>query len=227
MLTCSICGSHHFTPHKVLWPELISAWQLSAQEAAYIDEQQGYKCDCCSASLRVVALGDALRGAWGTRLTIRQFVQEAEAQTLRILDINGALVLSEALAVLPNYSRADFPEVDLQSLPFSSHAFDIVMHSDTLEHIEQPALALEECRRVLTQEGCLCLTVPLIVGRLTRSRAGLAKSYHGSTTANCDDLLVHTEFGVDAWTFLARAGFSRVMINCVQYPSATAISAWY
>ena len=226
MLTCSVCGSDNFTSKKVLWPELINAWQLSAEEAGYIDEQQGCKCNDCGASLRVVALADSLREAWRTSLTIRDFVRQTAAHSLRILDINGALGLSEVLAVLPNYLRVDFPQFDLQALPFSNHSFDIVMHSDTLEHIEKPTLALEECRRVLAQGGRLCFTVPLIVGRLTRSRSGLARSHHGDPVSAGDDLLVHTEFGVDAWTFLARAGFSRVMINCVEYPSATAISAW-
>ena len=226
MLTCSICGSHDFTSHKVLWPELISAWQLSEEEARCVDEQQGRTCNFCGASLRVVALGDALRDAWGTSLTIKEFVGRTEAQKIRILDVNGALVLSEALAVLPNYLRVEFPQFDLQALPFSNHSFDIVMHSDTLEHIEQPVLALEECRRVLAPGGRLCFTIPLIVGRLTRSRAGLSKSHHGSPASTGDDLLVHTEFGVDAWTFLARAGFSRTMVNFVQYPTAVALSAW-
>lgn len=225
MLTCSICGFQKFTSNKVLWPELINAWQLSAEEAAYIDEQQGRKCDSCGASLRVVALGNALREAWGTSLSINDYVCQPEAQTPRILDINGALVLSEALANLPNYLRIDFPQVDLQALPFPDQSFDTVMHSDTLEHIERPFLALEECRRVLSQGGRLCITVPIIVGRLTRSRAGLANSHHGSEATAAEDLLVHTEFGVDAWTFLVRAGFSRIMFHCVEYPAAIAMTA--
>ena len=226
MLTCSVCGSSSFKSKTVLWPELIKAWQLSAEEAAYVDEQQGCTCNDCGASLRVVALGDALKDAWGTDLTVRDFVRQSEAQSLRILDINGALGLSDVLAVLPNYVRVDFPQFDLQALSFSNRSFDIVMHSDTLEHIDQPILALEECRRVLAKRGRLCFTIPLIVGRLTRSRAGLAKSYHGDQGCLGDDLIVRTEFGVDAWTFLARAGFSRVLINHVQYPAAMAISAW-
>ena len=163
---------------------------------------------------------------WETGLSIRDYVRQPEAQAVKILDINGALVLSESLAVLTNYLRVDYPQCDLQSLPYSENSFDIVMHSDTLEHIEQPILALEECRRVLSKGGRLCLTVPVVVGRMTRSRAGLPKSNHGAATTTGDDLIVHTEFGVDAWTYLARAGFSRIMLNCVRYPTAMAMTAW-
>src|SRR5208282_3830755 len=42
----------------------------------------------------------------------------------------------------------------------------LVIHSDTLEHVERPVRALEECRRVLAPGGRVCFTVPIIVGRL-------------------------------------------------------------
>lgn len=57
-----------FTSSKLLWPSLIAEWQLSEAEAAYIDKQQGCGCGDCGANLRVVALGDAVRQAVGTRL---------------------------------------------------------------------------------------------------------------------------------------------------------------
>lgn len=226
MLVCSICGSTGFTPQKVLWPELIAAWQLTAEEAAYINDQQGCTCDSCGSNLRMVALGTALRDAWSTALTIRSYVSQIEARRVRILDLNGAGPLSDALAELPNYVRADFPQVDMQALPYANDSFDIVMHSDTLEHIERPILALEECKRVLVQNGRLCMTIPIIVGRMSRSRAGLAKSHHGDPKTTGDDFIVHTEFGADAWTYLARAGFTRIMLNHVQFPAGVAISAW-
>jgi SAM-dependent methyltransferase len=223
---CSICGGARFSFEKVLWPELVAEWQLSEIETAYVDEQQGCTCDDCGANLRVIALGDALRQALATGIPLQAFASTAAAAKLRILDINGAAAISQTLATLPLYVRGDFPAVDMHALPYGDKSFDLVIHSDTLEHVERPVRALEECRRVLAPGGRVCFTVPIIVGRLTRGRAGLAKSHHGDPSNRSDDFVVHTEFGADAWCFLMQAGFTHVAINQVRYPAATALSAW-
>lgn len=225
MTRCSNCGCGEFVSHAVLWPELREAWQLTEAEAASIDDQQGRICRTCEASLRGVALGNAIRRAVGTDRTLREFVTEPRAQALRILDINGVHALSATLATLPGYVRGNHPAVDLHALPYAEGAFDLVIHSDTLEHIEHPIRGLEECRRVLAQGGCVCFTVPVIVGRLSRSRAGLPPSYHGRPGESEHDYLVHTEFGADAWTYLFRAGFTDIAICQVEYPAATAFTA--
>ena len=226
MQECSICGGGIFSSQKVLWPELVAEWQLSESETAYVNEQQGCACDACGANLRVVALADAMREAFGTSLPLQAFASTSAAAKLRILDINGAAAISHTLARLPQYVRGNFPDVDMHALPYEDRAFDLVIHSDTLEHVERPVRGLEECRRVLAPGGRVCFTVPIIVGRLTRGRAGLAKSYHGDPSNCSDDFVVHTEFGADAWCFLMQAGFMHVAINQVRYPAATALSAW-
>lgn len=145
---------------------------------------------------------------------------------LRILDLNGAEGLSVTLSALPGYRRGDYPEVDMHDLPFEDGSYDLVIHSDTLEHVSDPVKALKECRRLLAAEGRLCFTVPAIVGRLSRSRQGLAKSYHGNPEDGRDDFLVHTEFGADAWCYVMRAGFTKLTLNQVNFPAALAITAW-
>ncbi|MDP3067686.1 MAG: methyltransferase domain-containing protein [Methylocystis sp.] len=223
--TCSICGGGSFTSHKVLWPALIAEWRLSETEAAYIDEQQGCACDGCGANLRIVALGDAVRCATGFDKTIRAFAETPEAARLRILDLNGAPAISPALAALPEYVRADYPKVDMLAMPFADGVFDLVIHSDTLEHVPHPVRALQECQRVLAPGGSLCFTVPVVVGRLTRNRDGLPKSYHGDPATCAEDLLVQTEFGADAWRFLFEAGFREIAMHAVKYPAAIAFRA--
>jgi ubiquinone/menaquinone biosynthesis C-methylase UbiE len=102
----------------------------------------------------------------------------------------------------------------------------MVLHSDTLEHVSQPIRALSECRRVLRPGGWLCFTIPTITGRLTRSRGGLSKSYHGFPSEDTKEgYLVHTEFGADMWTSVIRSGARSVTIHTVSFPDATAISA--
>lgn len=176
--------------------------------------------------MRIIALGNAIRSFVRTALPLRQAIEIGQLSHLRILDCNGAEGISTALAVLPSYQRADYPEYDMRRLPFPDGAFDLVVHSDTLEHIEYPIVALQECRRILGADGRLCFTVPIIHGRLTRNRAGLPPSYHGMPGDDRDDYIVHTEFGADAWALVHEAGFTSLSFNQVEFPSAIAISAW-
>ncbi len=225
-LKCSICGGRSFREQAVLWPQLVSEWQLARHEEDYVNRQQGTQCTTCGASLRIIALGKAVLAMLDADGSLREAVAGGLLDAMQILDCNGAEGISATLAGLPGYVRADYPEYDMRALPFADGSFDLVLHSDTLEHIEHPLAALEECRRVLASSGRLCFTVPMIVGRLTRGRAGLAPSYHGEPQEGRDDFLVHTEFGADAWTLVHQAGFTNLMLNAVEYPSAIAISAW-
>jgi len=50
-------------------------------------------------------------------------------------------------------------------------------------------------------------TVPIIVNRMTRSRIGLAPSYHGQSGVPADDQVVCSEFGADIWQTVLKAGF--------------------
>ena len=110
-------------------------------------------------------------------------------------------------------------------LDFPPCHFDLVIHSDTLEHVDDPLRGLEECCRVLKHGGLCTYTVPVIVGRMTRGRDRLAPSYHGTPDGVKKDYLVHTEFGSDAWTLPIRAGFKSVAIHVLDYPSGIAFAA--
>jgi SAM-dependent methyltransferase len=225
-LTCSVCGGTQFRAGPVIWPELAAEWQLSDPERAYVDRQQGCGCMACGANLRIIALTNAVRAFVGTPRTLMQAIMQGELRHLRVLDCNGADGLSAALAALPGYFRADYPQYDMRQLPFPDNSFDLIVHSDTLEHIEHPVVALQECRRVLDPAGRLCFSVPIIHGRLTRNRAGLPPSYHGSPSANRGDFIVHSEFGADFYSYVYQAGFTDLALTQVDFPSALAISAW-
>lgn len=204
---CSVCGSKDFSSSKVLWPELVRDWQLSDFEAVYVDRQQGETCTVCGSNLRSIALADAIKSFFGKSETLVQLIDCEEIGRCSILEINEAGTLSPHLKLFSNYTYGGYRAVDMHDLPYENGAFDLVVHSDTLEHVENPVHALTECRRVLRTGGALCFTVPVIVGRMTKSRAGLKPSYHGTPESTPDDFLVHTEFGADTWTYLCEAGF--------------------
>jgi SAM-dependent methyltransferase len=222
---CSVCGGSEFFARQILWESLVAEWQLSPGERAYIDRQQGKVCTRCGSNLRSIALSNAILAAVGVAGTLLQYSVSPAAASLSLLEINEAGTLSPILARMRGHTLASYPGIDMHQMPYSENTYDMVVHSDTLEHLLQPVRALSECRRVLKPGGWLCFTIPTIVGRLTRSRTGLPKSFHGSPVTGSDDFMVHTEFGADMWTFVISAGFQDVKINTIGFPDATAISA--
>jgi SAM-dependent methyltransferase len=220
---CQICGHASFLHDDVLWPELTEAWGLSAEETAYVNVQQGTRCARCGANVRSQALARALLMAAGASGTLESIVAPGSTLDRRVLEINEAGALTPWLSRLPQHVLASYPEVDLTNLPYPSGSIDIVVHSDTLEHVPDPFKALQECFRVLAPGGFLAFTVPVIVNRLTRSRRGLPPSYHGHAACREPDFQVHTEFGADAWKSVIDAGFSSCQIVTFRYPAGIAL----
>ena len=224
-LVCTTCGGRSFTQRKVLWPALVEGWGLSTEEEALIERQQGLLCDRCQTNLRSNALAVAIQAVTGHSGRFRFF--PLRRPWVKVLEVNEAGSLHTVLRSHPRHTLAEFPDVDFQSLPYPDGTFDLVIHSDTLEHIPDPALALKESRRVLKPGGWTCFTVPALFGRLTKSTVGDPATYHGSEHADrgrIDSLRVHTEFGADFWTALVEAGFREVRLFPLDYPAAVSIA---
>ena len=101
------------------------------------------------------------------------------------------------------------------NLSYPDASFDLVLTSDTLEHVPDPRLALRETRRVLRAGGRHVFTVPHDPRReRTRSRKGLAAQHHGrgggpyALVTRQADMLAHTDFGADVEEILREAGFA-------------------
>ncbi|MFZ4288298.1 methyltransferase domain-containing protein [Variovorax sp. HJSM1_2] len=224
-MKCGVCGGSSFAGRAILWDGLINEWQLSESETAYVNRQQGESCNDCGSNLRSIALANGIRSYLGVKCTLNEAAQKAEFQKLSIFEINEAGNLTPSLQKFSNYKFGAYPEVDMHAMPFADASFDLVIHSDTLEHVDNPVHALSECRRILKPGGALCFTIPTIVGRMTRKRDGLPKSFHGNPATATDDFIVRTEFGADGWTYAMEAGFTDVALHAVAYPSAIAYVA--
>jgi SAM-dependent methyltransferase len=221
-MNCVCCGTNQVRETPVLWPQLIADWRLAEHEIAYIDRQQGCCCVECGSSLRSMVLAKSIMECYGFSGYFNNFVQSVSAKSLNILEVNEAGNLTPFLKEIPNHLLVHYPEVDMMSLPFDEKKFDMVVHSDTLEHVEYPMRALSECLRVLKPGGFCAFTIPIIVDRLTISRKGLPNSYHGSPE-NPPDNLVYTEYGADAWKQVIQAGFEECRIYSIDFPTAQAL----
>ena len=222
--SCPVCDGEEFSENSVLWPELISDWQLSENEVFYVNRQQGFHCKQCYNNLRSMGLSAAILHEFGFQGTLNQFCVDS-MNDIKILEINTAGGLTPFFKNLSSHRLVEYPQFDMQNLDVESESVDLVVHSDTLEHVPNPERGLSECRRVLRNNGKCIFTVPIIVERMTRSRTGLAPSYHGQSGVLADDQVVCTEFGADVWQTVLKAGFCSCEIFSFEYPSALTVVA--
>lgn len=223
--TCICCGGKEFTEEKVLWRALIDEWGLSPHETRYIDRQQGLRCRRCGSNLRTMALALAICRCYKHPGPFVGFVRDRRIRRLRVLEINEAGQLTQFLSELPSHTIARYPDIDMTQMPYRQGSYDLVIHSDSLEHVPQPIAGLAECYRVLSPGGYCVFTIPVIVDRMTRSRAGLAPSYHGDRSERRDEMQVQTEYGSDAWKHVMCAGFDECRLISPEFPSALAFVA--
>jgi hypothetical protein len=219
MKRCAVCGSAELHYVEELSAALISEWALSAEEAAYINRQQGLQCVRCGSTLRCMALATALlRHCGGAAGTFAEFSASPVAQQLRVLEINEAGGVAP-FSRLAGHQLVRYPDVDMQRLPRRT-ARSTWSFIDTLGTCRSVA-GLAECRRVLRASGACVYTVPIIVGRHPQP-CRPAFSYHGDPANG--SYLVHTEFGADAWRWPLAAGFADCRILSLEHPAARAIA---
>ncbi len=204
---------------QVYWPELIDEWEIDPEEVARLDSRESWRCGACRATLRSQTLATAIQRALGSRLPLP--ILGLLHPRLRLLQLNQPGSLRRWLRTFPRNVYGDYPAVDIQALPYGDDTFDLVVHSDTLEHVPDPLRGLKECYRVTRRGGHTCYTIPIVIGRASRSRRELPPSFHGS--AGKYEYLVHTEYGDDFWREPFAAGFSSVTIVSDFYPASFAV----
>jgi len=230
---CTVCGRYGpmLYYRGIIPPRLEQLWELTPRLAEALARKESCFCGWCGATLRARRLAQTLLAilpAAGAR-SVAEWVRQPEARILRVAEINHIEGLHEALRGLPLLAYSDFrPDAppgsavegvrseDLTRLTYPDAAFDVVLTSETLEHVPDLERALGEIGRVLAPGGWHLFTVPLLPHvRHTFSR----------TVTNPDGTLDHrapairhpggdsgylvfNEFGADLPEILARAGFT-------------------
>lgn len=208
---CAVCGAEGRQVHNgwVLSRELRRRYgaQLAARESLF--------CERCGCSLRVRRIAEVLVDLYATRATtLVELVREDAFRALSVAEINSIGRMHPYLAEAPGLLHVEYPDEDIQALSFADASFDLVLTSETLEHVPDPRLGLRETLRVLRPGGRHVFTVPVDPSLpATRSRAGLPPEHHGrgggpyGLVTRKADMLVHTDFGRDLADVIRAEGF--------------------
>ncbi len=216
---CPICGRvKEIAQGRAISDELAADWRLTEEQRRFFDFREGCSCRHCGSSVRRMEMGMALLEVLNLRSgECLQFVKDLPAwegaARLKIAEINNCGSLHGYLQQLPGLVYSEYgsqdpllSSEDLSQLSYGDDSFDLVLHSDVLEHVPDYRQALAESRRVLKADGVLVFTVPFLLDRPTVRRAVLAggevrhlcsPSYHGEYRLRLGDYLVYHEFGHD------------------------------
>jgi SAM-dependent methyltransferase len=160
--------------------------------------------------------------------SLADWTGSALAHRLRIAEINRIEGVHEQLAGLPEFIASDYQpgavageivggirSEDLTRLTYPDESFDLVLTSETLEHVPGLAAALREIHRVLVPGGLHICTVPLLPGvekTFTRSVVRDDGSIEHLAQRICHPggdvgYQVFTEFGADFPGLVSAVGF--------------------
>jgi SAM-dependent methyltransferase len=232
---CGNCGFRGAPVHgKALWPELVRQWELTSQWETWFDQREGNHCAWCGVSVRSSQLAATIvqtanQQSGSAARNLHNLFKDTHTHSMQIAEINSAGDLHKSLARCPGLRYSEYgsksakvPSEDLTRLSYADASFDLVITSDTIEHVPDIHLALREIYRVLRPGAAHVFTTPVIWDRPTRQRAVIrngelvhlmAPSYHGGAQDNKTDFLVFYEFGADFPDVCHEAGFELDMVR--------------
>jgi SAM-dependent methyltransferase len=200
--------------------------------------KESSNCSSCGAKLRARRIAEVILQTYpvgdppAPARSLAEWIQTTEARRLQIAEINTIEGLYEQLLELPNFessnyhTRAQPGEIvegirseDLTRLTYADSRFDLVLTSETLEHVPNLAVALREIHRVLAPGGRHVFTIPLLPGvdkTFTRTRVRPDGSLEHLAPRICHPggdigYPVFTEFGADFTAVFRRAGFEVIV----------------
>lgn len=209
---CYVCGNEGvWESAPIINDELAQTWGIDDTLRTAFDARESMFCTKCSCSFRLRQLAECLTTVYGEKSLVK-LVKNNEFAQKPIAEINSCGKMHEVLQDLQNLSYSEYKSEDksirsenLENLTYDNETFDLVLTSDTLEHVPDIRKALTEISRVLKPGGKHIFTVPVVWNRLTRNRTDHEPSYHG---AGQPDYLVFNEFGHDIINIVKGCGFS-------------------
>lgn len=177
---CSSCGlksKMYFNPW-VINRQTLNDWGNTRTSDEYLMRESQF-CKKCGAPYRVRRISETLvqQLCRSDHAHLNQCISSGELNAYSILQLNeigGAGSLQETLGKLPEVVTTIYnPEFafgddlggksnqDMSNLTFESNTFDVVLHSEVLEHVMDFSKAHSESIRVLKPGGKLIFTIPV------------------------------------------------------------------
>ncbi len=228
--TCSVCGRFGPLAYRrwIITKRLAEIGGWSEATAQAFARKESLNCAFCDSKLRNRRLADVLLelfpvGQDRRRVrSIAEWVKSSEARSLVIAEVNKIDGLHSFLEQLPGLAYSEFDpgdqdaaREDLTALSYPDATFDLVLSSETLEHVPNLDKALSEIHRVLKPGGRHVFTiprapnVPKTVPRVTfehdrKAVHHLTPLYHPTGDRG---YFVYTEFGDDVRSVFGSNGF--------------------
>lgn len=230
---CWACGGFRrrcLEPRFFQPEELIAGHGYTAEWTRFMNLREGELCGSCGRNgrSRQIAMVLVRRYGSGAR-SLARLVDEEPFRALAIAEINQCAQLHNILAGHPRLRYSEYgstdpgvPSEDVLNLSYPDSSFDLVLTSDTLEHVPDCERALAEIRRVLRPGGYHIFTIPVVWDQaVTRRRSYIEDGrlvhvvppvYHGGSV-NPDDCLAFYDYGADILETVRASGFAVELIE--------------
>ena len=178
---CAVCGRIRLLIYRrrVVAPRLAELWGLSPGLARAVARKESCDCTFCGAKLRGRRIAQVLLSLYpvddSPAPSLAHWVEEPEIHKLRVAEINTIDGMHSFLQRLPAFSSSDYRDKsgpatlvpgkrseDLTRLSYPDSSFDLILTSETLEHVPNLHSALREIDRVLASGGRHVFTIPVL-----------------------------------------------------------------
>ncbi len=238
---CQVCGTETiFAFNPWVLPNPLKQ-QLDAKSLDAYLRRESMFCRTCISNLRVRSLAAVMtRNMASSAPSLVAALDEIDAASMTIAEVNaigsggsmhqfllrhpGLRYSEHREGARPGDIVDGVPHEDLTELTFADGSIDLLVTSDTIEHVPDTRGVFSECLRVLSPDGMLIFTVPmtpLTPSTLKRAEIDadgqivhhLEPVYHGRGSGPfallpmTTDMLAFYDFGLDIIDLLHDVGF--------------------
>jgi hypothetical protein len=150
-MNCFACGvySEKWAYGDPVDEHLAHTWGISEGIKRLFNYREGTLCPSCGISLRAIGLAHGITGQFTPDAkNFSSFVSFANKNKLKVAEINSCHQLHKQLKKIKGLILAEYGEEkkseNIEALSYKDNSFDLVLHSETLEHVSDPYKAIEE-----------------------------------------------------------------------------------